>query len=78
MAGECRLNGNLGGLAIPHFPNHDDVGVLPQNGTQCIRKRQVNLRVNLNLIDAFELVFDWIFNGDDLVRLSIDLGQRSV
>ena len=34
--------------------------------------------MDLNLVDAFELVFDGLFDGDDLVRVGIDFGQGRI
>ena len=35
------------------------------------RERQPDLRMHLNLVDAFELIFDRVFGRDDL-----DVGRR--
>ena len=78
MAGERGLHRNLSGLAVAHFPDHDDVRVLAQDRAQGIGKRQIDLRVHLDLVDAFELVFHRVFDGDNFLRGRIKLGQRGI
>ena len=34
--------------------------------------------MHLNLVDALQLVFHGIFNGDDLLRTRIKLGKRRI
>ena len=41
-------------------------------------ERQPDLRVDLNLVDAFELVFDRVFGRDDLGLVAFDFEQRAV
>ena len=65
-------------LAIAHLTDHDDVGVLAQDGAQGAGKAQADLLVHLDLVDAFELVLHRLFHGDDLVGAGIQLGQRGV
>ena len=75
---ERGLHRNLRRLTIAHFTDHDDVRVLPQDGTQCVGKGQVDLGMHLNLVDTFELVFHRIFDGDDFLTGRIQLGQRRI
>ena len=78
MACQCGLHGNLRRFAVTHFTNHDDVRVLAQDGAQRIGKGQVDLRMHLDLVDAFQLVFHRVFHGDDLVLFRVNLGQGRV
>ena len=66
MAGQRGLDRDLRRLEIAHFADHDDVGVLAQDGAQHMREGQADLRLHLDLVDAFELVFDRIFDGEEL------------
>ena len=65
MAGECRLDGDIGGLQIAHLANHDDIGVLADNGSQDSGEVEANVRFGLDLGDPFNLIFNWVLNGDD-------------
>ena len=78
MPCQCGLDGDLSGFTVAHFTDHDDVGVLPQDGAQGVGKGQADLLVHLNLVDARQLVLHRLFHGDDLVGVGIDLGQGRV
>ena len=78
MSCQRRLHCDLGSLPITHFANHDDVGILAQDRAQRIGKSEIDLRMHLNLVDALQLVFHGIFNGDDLLRTRIKLGKRRI
>ena len=66
VAGERRLNGVLGRFQVANFADQHDVGVVPQDAPQRCAERQADLRMDLDLVDAFELIFDRVFGGDDL------------
>src|SRR5260221_14249316 len=72
------LHGDLRGFSVTHFADHDDVRVLAQDGAQGVGKGEVDLRMDLDLVDAVELVLDRVLDGDDLVGNRVDLGQGRV
>ena len=78
MAGERRLHGDLRGFLVADFADENHVRIVAQNGAQPARKRQAGFFVDLDLIDALELIFDRIFNGDDFADGIVDLVQRGV
>ena len=78
VAGERRLNRVLGRFHIANFADEHDVRVVTQNRPQRRGEREPDLRMDLNLVDAFELVFDRVFGRDDLRRFVLDLEQRAV
>ena len=78
MAGECRIDRNLGGFVVTNLANHDLVGIMAENRPQSPRKRQALLLVDRNLRDPLQLVFDRILDGDDLVLDGLDLRERRV
>ena len=45
VAGQRGLDGDLGGLLVADFADHDDVGVLPQEGAQRVGERQADVVV---------------------------------
>ena len=78
MAGERGLDRDLRGFAVANFADHDLVGIMAQDGTQAAREGQAALFVDGNLDDAAQLIFDRIFDRDDLVAAGIHFGQRGV
>ena len=78
MTRQRGLNGNLSRLAIAHFTDHDDVRVLAQDRAQRTGKAESDLLVHLNLVDAFQLVLDRLFHGNDFVGTGVQLGQCGV
>ena len=78
MAGEGGFDGNFGGFLIADFADHDDVGVLPQNGAQGVGERQADLLLGGYLVDPWNLKFDGIFHRDDVVFGTVELVQRGI
>ena len=73
MPGQRRLDGDSCRLDVTHFPNHDDIRVLTDDGPEGRGKGQSDLWLGLDLIDPFKLVFDRILDGNDLSVGGIDL-----
>ena len=63
---------------VADLAHHDLVRVVAQDGAQAAREGQAFLLVDRNLRDAANLVFDRVLDGDDLVLVGLDLGQRGV
>src|SRR3989339_1309327 len=63
MTGERRLNGNFRGFFIADFTNHHDIRILAEKRAQSHWESVTLLFIHLSLQDAFETVFDWVFNG---------------
>src|SRR5580704_2962037 len=78
VAGKRGLNGDLRGLLVANFADHDLVRVVPQNRTQSAREGQSLFLVHRNLRDAAKLIFDGVFDGDDLVFVALDLVDGGV
>src|SRR5208282_2219455 len=78
VAGQRRLDGDLGGFVVANFAHHDLVRVVTQNGAQPTGERQTLFFVNRNLGDAADLILDRVFNGDDLVLVGLDLVDGGV
>ena len=78
VTGEGGLDGILCGFRIADFTDEDNVGVMAEDASQGGGKRQTDLRMDLDLIDAIELVLDGVFGRDDLVLGGSDLQQRAV
>ena len=71
VTGERGLDGNLRGFKIANFTNHDDVGVLPQDGAQGFCKRQLDFGIDLGLANAGQFVLNRIFYCHDVAGAGI-------
>src|ERR1051325_9458596 len=71
-------NGNLRRFEVANFADHDDVRILAKNMAQAHRKRQSDITAHRNLIDAFELVLDRLFDRDNSFGDRIDRAQKRV
>jgi hypothetical protein len=73
MACLCRGQGNAHRFGVAHLADYENVRSLPQCGTQ--RRRKVfgigsNLNLLKNRLHMSVLVFDGIFNCDNMTRLA--------
>src|SRR5579872_6472182 len=66
MAGQRRLDRDLGRLAIAHLADHNDVGVVTEDRPEDGGERETDFRVDRDLGHALHLVLDWVFDRDDL------------
>ena len=78
MPGERRLNGDLRCLEIAGFADHDAVRVLAQKRAQDARKGQADGFVHRHLHDAFQIVFDRLFRGQEFGIDRVDLAQAGI
>ena len=73
MSRQRGLHGNLRRFLVTNFTNEDHVRIMPQNGPQPASKGQPGFFRDLNLVDAAQLIFDRILDGDDLANIIVDL-----
>ena len=78
VAGERGADGDIGRLAVADFAHHDDVRVLAHDVAQAGGEGQPDLRIHVDLVDAVHLVFDRIFDRDDLLVGQVDALQRGI
>ena len=52
MPGQRGLGCDLRGFEVTDFADHDDIGILAQDGAQQGGEGQADLRFDLNLVDA--------------------------
>ena len=50
---------------VSNLSDHDHIGILADNMAQTGAKRQANLWINLNLVNAIHLILNGILDGDD-------------
>ena len=67
MPRERGLNRDFCRFFIPNLAHHNNIGVLPHDGTQGTGKIQINLCFDLNLVNTVNLVFYGVFHGDDFI-----------
>ena len=67
VTGKRGADGDVRGLAIANFTDHDDVGILTDDVPHSGGERQADLRIDVDLIDPVHLIFDRIFDRDDLL-----------
>ena len=72
------LDGNVGGFAVTDFADHHNVRVLPQYCTQTSGKCHAYFCIHLRLADAFDGIFHWVFNREDIARAVIQPFQASI
>ena len=78
VSGERCLDRGFGGFAVADFPNHDHVGVVPKDGPQARSEVEPHPAVHRNLVHAFDVVLDRIFDGDAFDLVGHDASQRGV
>src|SRR5690349_21137726 len=66
MAGKRSFDRDFCGLRVANFADHDDVRVLTQDGAQGVSESKPNFLFDGNLIDAWDLELNRIFNGNDV------------
>ena len=66
VTGQGCLHRDLRRFQIADFPDHDDVRILPQNGSQRPREGHADALVHLRLADPAQVVFDRIFHRHDV------------
>ena len=72
------LHRNLRRLLVTDLTDHDDVGVLTQDGTQGACKGQVSSGVDLDLVDPVDIGLHRILNRDDVDLFLIQCGERRI
>ncbi len=78
MAGEGRLQRQLGRLGVADLTDHHDVGVLAQHGSQRAVEGVAGPLVDLRLDDFPQLVLHRVLDGDQLAVLGGQVGQQRV
>ena len=66
VPGQGRLDRDLGGLDVTNLTHENLVGVLTQNTAKAIGKGQPDLLLDLDLDNAFKIVFDRILGRNNL------------
>ena len=68
MAGQRGFDGDVQRVGVADFADHDDVGIVAQQAAQRLGEAHFFSRIDFDLRDAGEFVFDRVFDGDDVQR----------
>ena len=66
VTGDGRADGYLRRLVVTDLADHDDVGVLAQEGAETACEGHARLGVDLHLVDAEHLLLDRVLDGRDV------------
>lgn len=66
VTGNRGLDSSAGGVGVANLTDHDDVRVETEDGAEAVGERTAVVRINRNLGDASDTVFDRVFEGDNL------------
>src|SRR5262249_13841650 len=72
------IDGNVRGLQVANLANHDDIRILPDEGSETAGESDANPRIYVDLIDAGQVVLDRIFDGVDIKRRIVDSVEGSI
>jgi hypothetical protein len=78
VAGLGGADGYFGGFGIADFADEDDIGVMTEDGAEAAGEGEADIVAGLDLRDAFELVFDGVFDGDDFALSVVGVGECGV
>src|SRR5690606_285584 len=78
VAGQGTFGGHQGGFLVADFAHHDYIRVVAQDVSQRAGEGVADLRLDLDLADAVDLVFHRVFHGDDVDPAGLDAVQRGV
>ena len=57
------MDSQFGGFGIANLTNHDDIRVLAEEGAQARSKSKINIRINLGLVNAFNMILNRVLQG---------------
>jgi hypothetical protein len=69
MARKRCLDRNLGSFNVSNFSHHDHIRILPEDMAETVGERKTYLGFYLHLPNARQLVFNRVFNRDDVTLL---------
>ena len=67
------FHGSIGGFRVTYFTQHHHIGTLSQNRFQTVGKRETDFRPCLHLGNTSQLVFNRLFNRNDVFLYRVEL-----
>ena len=78
MSGQTGLHGDLRGFQVSDLADHDDIGVLAEDGPESSCERHFDLGIDLSLADPVDEVFDRVLYRHDIAAVVVDPVERGV
>ena len=78
MAGEGRFDADARGFAIANLADHEDFGILPEQAAHAAGEVELGAGASLRLADAFDDLFDGIFERDDMSPCRDEMAEAGV
>jgi len=78
MPGLGGAHSDLRRFGIADFADEHDIGVVSEDRAEAAGEGEADLLARLDLDDAFELVLDRVFDGDDFAALVIGVGEGGI
>ena len=78
VTGQRGVDGDFSGFNVADLSDHDDVRRLTEHRAERRGEGHLHVPVHLHLVDAGQLVFDRVFDGDDLAARSVDRVKKRV
>ena len=72
------LNCHFSGLCIADFTDKDHVGCLTKHRTNDSREVETNVVLDLNLVNAGQVILDRVFGGDDLPIGAVQFAESTI
>ena len=78
VTGQRRLDGDLGGLQVANFPEHDDIGILTQEGAEGLAEGHAGRFIDLHLHDPLDVELHRVFDREELGVDLVDMPQAGI
>ncbi len=73
-----RFDSDVRRFQVSDLTNHDDVRVLTQEGSQCLRKAEAYPGVDVDLVDAFQVDFRGVFGRGNVSFWCVQYVQAGI
>ena len=78
VPGERRLHGDFGGFLFANLTDHNDIRVLAQHVLEDLGETQTDVLPDFVLVDDVDLVFDRIFDSDDILFDAVEMVEGRI
>ncbi len=78
MSGQGGLNADLCCLRVPYLAHQNNIRVLANDGSEALGERQIYFRVYLDLSNSIDLIFNRVFDRNDVDFGSVDCAQGAI
>ena len=78
MSGQASLDRNVCCFKIANLTHHHHVGILPQDRSKALCKSHICLCIYLGLPYSLNVIFNRVFDSQDIATLIVELVKASV